>query len=94
MKYNGMKYIWLSMGMIMAGSQAFAATWTTSADIRERYQFFNNYDFNSTVNNNSWEFDSRLYIKAKGDFGNGLTVFLQPQAVMIKNHTVARGTQT
>ena len=70
-----------------------AAEWTMSGDLRERYQSFDNYNFDSTVNNNSWEFDSRLYIKAKGDFGNGLTVFLQPQAVIIKNHTKANGTQ-
>ena len=93
MKLHMMRYVLLSMGVMATGTQACAATWTTSADIRERYQSFDNYNFNSAVNNNSWEFDSRLYIKAKGDFGNGLSVYLQPQAVMIKNHSVALGTQ-
>jgi len=78
---------------MMIGAQAQAATWTTSADIRERYQSFNNFDFNSAVDNDSWELDTRLYIKAKGDFANGLTVFLQSQAVYIKNNSVANGTQ-
>ncbi len=71
----------------------YAAEWTTSADLRERYQSFSNFDFNSAVDNDKWEFDSRLYLKTKGDFGNGLSVFLQPQAVIIKNNTVANGTQ-
>jgi len=88
-----MKHVWLTVAAMMLAGQAQAATWETSADIRERYQSYDNYDFNSAVDNNSWEFDSRLYINAKGDFGNGLTVFLQPQAVMIQNHTKANGTQ-
>lgn len=70
-----------------------AADWTVSADVRERYQSFNNFNFDSTVNADTWEVDSRLFIKAKADFGNGLTVFLQPQAVMIQNYTVANGMQ-
>jgi len=70
-----------------------AADWTVSADLRERYQSFNNSNFNSAVNNDRWEFDSRLYLKAKGDFGNGLTVFIQPQAVLIQNNTTGVGTQ-
>jgi len=86
------KSILLILALCFSGL-AQAATWTTSADIRERYQFYDNLNFNSATNNNGWEFDSRLYIKAKGDFGNGLTVFLQPQAVMIRNHTVGFGTQ-
>jgi len=77
----------LGVAMIFGCTQAMAAEWDVSADLRERYQFFNNLDFNSAVDNNSWEFDSRLYIKAKADFGNGLSVFLQPQAVHILNHT-------
>ena len=70
-----------------------AADWTVSADLRERYQSFNNFNFDSTVNADTWEVDSRLYIKAKADFGNGLTIFIQPQAVLIQNNTVANGTQ-
>jgi len=70
-----------------------AAEWTVSSDLRERYQLFNNFNFNSAVDNDRWEFDSRLYLKAKGDFGNGLTVFIEPQAVIIQNHTLAGGTQ-
>jgi hypothetical protein len=87
------KIFWLAMAMAMMAIQARAATWTTSADIRERYQVFNNLDFNSTVDNDSWEFDSRLFVKAKGDFGNGFSLFLQPQAILIQNHTAAGGTQ-
>ncbi len=72
---------------------SYAAEWTTSADLRERYQSFSNFNFNSAVDNDRWEFDSRLYVKAKGDFGHGLSVFLQPQAVIIKNNSAANGTQ-
>jgi len=68
-----------------------AADWTVSADLRERYQSFDNFNFDSAVNNNRWELDSRLFLKAKGDFGNGLSVFLQPQAVLIQNHATASG---
>ncbi len=79
---------------ILSGAGAgVAATWTTSADIRERYQSFDNFNFNSSVNQNSREFDSRLYIKAKADFGHGLSIFLQPQAIYILNHSTASGTQ-
>jgi len=71
-----------------------AAEWTVSSDLRERYQSFNNFDFNSAkVDKKNWEFDSRLYVKAKGNFGNGFSVFLQPQAVIIKDNSVANGTQ-
>jgi len=93
MKLRIIKQVCISVAMLLLGTQAMAATWTTSADIRERYQSFDNFDFNSTVDNNSWEFDSRLYIKAKGEFGNGLSIFLQPQAVYILNHTTASGRQ-
>ena len=72
---------------------SYAADWDVSADLRERYQTFNNFDFNSAVDNDKSEFDSRLYIKAKRDFANGLSVFLQPQAVLIQNTTQANGTQ-
>jgi len=94
MKYQIVRYIcYLSGAMLLFVTQATAATWTTSSDLRERYQSFNNYNFNSAVDNNRWEFDSRLYLKAKGDFGNGLTVFIEPQAVIIQNHTVVNRTQ-
>ncbi|MDQ6992886.1 MAG: alginate export family protein [Mariprofundus sp.] len=88
-----MKKSALLVGVLCFSSVAQAATWTTSADIRERYQFFDNLNFNSAANSNSWEFDSRLYMKTKADFGNGVSVVLQPQAVLIQNHTVTLGTQ-
>jgi len=90
------KHLKLSLlvaSLLIAGNSAISATWNTSADLRERYQSFKNFNFNSAVHNDRWEFDSRLYLKAKGDFGNGLGVYLQPQAVVIQNHTVAAGTQ-
>lgn len=71
-----------------------AGLWSTSADIRERYQNFNDYNFNSSVDNNSWEFDSRLYIKTKADLGHGITAYFQPQAILIEDHTSSRGSQT
>ena len=88
-----MKKIGLLLMVLSFSGLAQAADWTVSADVRERYQSFNNFNFNSAVNNDRWEFDSRLYIKAKADFGNGVTLFLQPQAVLIKNNTVGNGTQ-
>ncbi|MDQ6950262.1 MAG: alginate export family protein [Mariprofundales bacterium] len=84
----------LGFALALCGAiSANAATWDTSANIRERYQSFDNFNFNSAVNKNSWEFDSRLYIKTKGDLGHGLTMLLQPQAILIKNHTQANGNQ-
>jgi hypothetical protein len=71
-----------------------ASPWTTSADIRERYQNFNDYNFNSSVDNNRWELDSRLYIKARADFGHGVTAYVQPQAILIQDHTSSHGNQT
>jgi len=88
MRTRILKYTCLSVAAMMVGFQAQAATWTTSADVRERYQSFSNFNFNSAVDNDRQELDTRLYIKAKGDFGNGLSVFLQSQAVYIKNYTV------
>ncbi|MDQ6975652.1 MAG: alginate export family protein [Mariprofundaceae bacterium] len=72
---------------------AYAANWDVKADLRERYQSFDNFNFDSGNNKNTWEIDSRLYLKAKADFGNGLTLFLQPQAVSIQNHAVVAGSQ-
>jgi len=89
LKHKTHPCVWLSLVAVIATSQAQAATWSTSADLRERYQSFDNYNFNSAVNNNHWEFDSRLYLKMKGDFGHGLTLLFQPQAVIIKNHTTS-----
>jgi len=87
------KIILLSTVLCFSGI-SFAADWTTSADLRERYQSFNNFDFNSaTVDKQNSEFDSRLYIKAKGNFGHGFTVFFQPQAIFIKNNMPVNGTQ-
>lgn len=79
--------------LMLGSAQAQAADWTTSANLRERYQSFDNFNFNSAVDDKRWEFDSRLYIKTKGDFGNGVSVFFQPQAIAIQNNTQANGTQ-
>jgi len=86
----------ISIAMLMTllcSSLVMAAEWTASSDLRERYQSFDNFDFNSALNSNKWEFDTRLYVKAKGDFGHGLSIFLQPQAIYILNHSTARGRQ-
>jgi len=89
-----MKKIALLSMLICFSSISYAADWTVSSDLRERYQSFNNFDFNSAkVDKKNWEFDSRLYVKAKGDLGHGLSVFLQPQAVIIKNNSGLKGTQ-
>jgi len=85
----------LTIALLALGcTQASAADWITSADLRERYQSFDNFDFNSAVDNNTWEFDSRLFVKAKREFDNGVSVYLQPQAVLIQNYTKAKGTQS
>jgi len=82
--------------LVMAATTAQAVEWTTSADLRERYQSFTNFDFNAAKNDKKSELDSRLYIKTRGDFGNGFSIYLQPQAVMIRNNdqTVAKSKQT
>lgn len=79
--------------MLLCGSSVMAAEWTASADLRERYQSFDNLNFNSTINANTSEFDSRLYVKLQADFGSRLSVCLQPQAVVITNHSKTGGTQ-
>ncbi len=66
-----------------------AADWSISADMRERYQSFNHFNFNAVAGNDSREFGSRIYLKAEGDFGHGLGMFLQPQAVLIRRHSAA-----
>ncbi|MDQ6961551.1 MAG: alginate export family protein [Mariprofundaceae bacterium] len=84
----------LAAALCVSGVAQAAADWTVSAELRERYQSFNNFDYNSNVDTNTSELDTRLFLKAKGDFGNGLTVFFQPQAVLIQNKsTAAFGTQ-
>ncbi len=89
--YIPSKTLLLTATLLGASSLAQAADWTVSADLRERYQSFDNLNCNNAVNKNSWEFDSRLFLKAKGDFGNGLSVFLQPQAMLIQNHATSSG---
>ena len=76
------------------GISAHAAAWKVSADLRERYQSFNNLDFNSAVDQDSNEFDSRLFLKGAADFGHGVTAYFQPQAVLIRNNTKTTGTQS
>lgn len=70
---------------LFAATVTQAAEWHTTADLRERYQSYTNGDFNSAKNDKKWEVDSRLYIKSSGDFGNGFSVVLEPQAIAIKN---------
>ncbi|MDX8413978.1 MAG: alginate export family protein [Mariprofundales bacterium] len=91
-----MKKLSIITAILMASTAAQAVEWTTSADLRERYQSFTNFDFNSVKNDKKSEFDSRLYIKTRGDFGNGFSLYLQPQAVMIRNsdQTAATTKQT
>jgi len=75
-------------------SSAYAAEWQVSSDLRERYQSFQNFNFNKNLDTNVTEIDSRLYFKATGDFGHGLRVFFQPQAVLVQNkNKVSLGTQ-
>ena len=86
-------FFWLILATLFVFPQAHAEPWTTSVSVRERYQSFDNFNFNSALDNNSWEFDSRLYVKAKREFSNGLELYLQPQAIFIKNHSTVYGTQ-
>ncbi len=89
-----LRNIFIMLLLLSLNHAALAAEWSTSANLRERYQSFNNFDFNSSaVDTKNWEFDSRLYIKTKADFNNGLTLFLQPQAIAIQNNSPASGTQ-
>ncbi|MDQ7057556.1 MAG: hypothetical protein Q9N62_03605 [Ghiorsea sp.] len=71
-----MTKILIGLSMMCFSSVVYAEGWQTSADLRERYQSFDNFNFNSTVDQNRSEFDSRLYIKAKKDFDNGVTCIL------------------
>jgi hypothetical protein len=75
----------------MMVSQAGAADWKVSADLRERIQVFDNLDFNSRVDDHHWEWNNRLYVKADVKFGHGLGVYLQPQAIYIQDHPTAGG---
>ena len=89
-----MKKIVLLCAVASFSGLASAADWTFSGNLRERYQSFDNFNFNSQVNNNRSEFDSRLYLKAKGNLGHGISVLLQPQGVLIQNKSQAKGAQT
>ncbi len=86
-----MHKVMLAALLYLLSSSAIAAEWHVSGDLRERYQSFDNLNFNNSANNNSWEINSRLYIKAKGEWDNGFSVFLQPQAVHTLLHTQAAG---
>lgn len=80
--------VWIA---VLCGLPVQAAEWKVSADLRERVQFFNNLDFNSAVDNDTWEWDSRLYLKARADFDNSLSLYLQPQAIYIQDHPAIGG---
>ncbi|RMH49960.1 MAG: hypothetical protein D6682_08215 [Zetaproteobacteria bacterium] len=75
----------LSAAMVGPAVGVHAAEWHTSADLRERYQSFTNLDFNAAKNDRRWEFDSRLFLESRTEFGNGLSLYLQPQAILIRN---------
>jgi len=78
----------------LSGMTAHATALKASADVRERYQIFNNFDFNSLTDRDAFELDSRLYLKFRADFSYGLSVYVQPQAVLIRNTTKTAGTQS
>jgi len=88
------KLIFFTAMLLISSISANAAEWESSADFRARYQSFANYDFDSSINRDRFEFDNRLYIKVHGGFGHGWSVFIQPQAVIINSHTVASGSQS
>jgi hypothetical protein len=64
-------------------SSAYAVEWEASANLRERFQYFDDFDFNDSVNDEKWEWDNRLYLKLNAKIRDGLRVYFQPQAVYI-----------
>jgi hypothetical protein len=64
-------------------SSVYAVEWETSANLRERFQYFDDLDFNDSVNDEKWEWDNRLYLNLNAKIREGLRVYFQPQAVYI-----------
>lgn len=61
----------------------FAGEWETTLDVRERYQSFENYDFDDDIDDDKWQWNSRVYLKVKKNFTDNFHIYLQPQAVYI-----------
>jgi hypothetical protein len=81
-----LKRIWLPflLFIFVFASGAEAVTWKTSADLRERLQYFKDFDFGrSNGDNDKWEWDTRLYLKLGTEFWGGVKLFIQPQVVYI-----------
>lgn len=79
------RFAWLTLllALVFATTAAEALTWETNADLRERIQIFDNFNFNDSVNADKWEWDSRLYLQIGAEFRDDLKLFLQPQGVNI-----------
>lgn len=86
------RILFFCLGMLIC-LPAQAAEWMASADVRERYQIFNNLDFNSAADADTQEWDTRFYLKTLASFDNGLSLYLQPQAIYIQNYPAAGGTE-
>ncbi len=81
----------LVLSLTLAPTLSPGVEWTVSADLRERYQSFSNGDFDARTNDAHSEFDSRLYLKARGELGQGWSLYLQPQAVAIQDRRTGLG---
>lgn len=60
-----------------------AVEWETKADLRERVQIFDNFNFNDSVDADKWEWDSRLYLKVGARFSDSFRLYFQPQGIFI-----------
>lgn len=68
---------------LLFASNTHAVEWETTADLRERLQYFDDFNFNNSVDDEKWEWDNRLYLKINGKIRPGLRVYFQPQAIYI-----------
>lgn len=69
--------------VLLFASNTYAVEWETTADFRERFQYFDDFNFNNSVDDEKWEWDNRLYLKLNGKIREGLRVYFQPQAIYI-----------
>lgn len=69
-----------------------AAEWSTKANLRERVQSFDNFDFNDSVIDDKVEWNTRFQLNSTADFGGGLKLHLQPQFIYTETHFSAPNT--
>lgn len=78
-------FLFLTAAALPSPSIAAPEDWTTSLLVRERGQFFENFNFNDKVDRDRWELNSLASLTAKRKFSDNFALVLNAKFIDIRN---------